>query len=95
MGQKPRQAPQHIPDSLPKLDESPDVSTDNVRRNERPVTVPPDSLPREEDETLLDGGVAEHPMHDSDQEDRDPTDFERDIDQDGARPVDTVIRRQS
>ena len=58
MGQKPRQAPQNIPDSLPKRDEGTDVQTDAVRGIDAP-NVPPDSLPESEDENSADGGVAE------------------------------------
>ena len=95
MGQKPRRAPQNVPDSLPKRDEGTDVSPDKVRQTDSPDTIPPDSLPEEDKETLLDGGVDQHPVHDSDQEDRDPQDFELEVDRPGAKPVDTVLRRQS
>ena len=49
MGQKPRQAPQNVPDSLPKRDEGTDVAPDVVRRTERSRREPPDSLPANED----------------------------------------------
>jgi hypothetical protein len=78
MGRKPRRAPQDIPDSLPKRDEGTDVQPDAVRRTD-PSSVPPDSLPKVDDETAIDGGVAQHPVHDSDQEDRDPQDYEEEI----------------
>ena len=94
MGQKPRQAPKDVPDSLPKRDEGTDVDPDNVRRSDRPSRMPPNSLPQEQKETSPDGGVAQHPIHDADQEDREPDDFERDVDRDGVMPVDTVLRRQ-
>jgi hypothetical protein len=58
MGQKPRRAPQDIPDSLPKR-EGTDVQPDAVRRTEEPQTVPPDSLPESEDEASPDSGLAE------------------------------------
>ena len=58
MGQKPRRAPQNIPDSLPKRDEGTDVQPDAVRRTE-PPTLPPDSLPASDDESSADDGVAE------------------------------------
>ncbi len=80
MGRKPRQAPQSIPDLLPKRDERPDAQPDAIRGNDMP-TVPPDSLPKIEDETAIDGGVAQHPVHDLDQEDRDPQDFENEIEE--------------
>src|SRR3954466_14001950 len=75
MGREPRQAPQSIPDSLPKRDERPGAPPDAVRGDDTP-TVPPDSLPKLDDETAIDGGVAQHPVYDSDQEDRGPQDFE-------------------
>jgi hypothetical protein len=45
MGQKPREAPRNVPDSLPKRDEGTDVMPDKVRRTELPRQPPPDSLP--------------------------------------------------
>jgi len=58
--------------------------------------VPPDSLPPEDnEETTPDGRIAQHPVHDSDQEDRDPEAYEQDIDRDGDLPVDRVVRRNS
>ena len=39
MGRKPRQAPQSIPDSLPKRDETPDVEPDAVRTDDLPGTL--------------------------------------------------------
>ena len=45
VGQKPRQAPQNVPDSLPKRDEGTDVAPDDVRRTDRSRSVPPDLLP--------------------------------------------------
>jgi hypothetical protein len=80
MGREPRQAPQSIPDSLPKRDERPGAPPDAVRGDDTP-TVPPDSLPKIDDETAIDGGVAQHPVHDSDQEDRGPQDFENEIEE--------------
>ena len=50
MGQKPRQAPKDVPDSLPKRDEGTDVAPDDVRRTDRERRPPPDSLPEEEKE---------------------------------------------
>jgi hypothetical protein len=95
MGQKPRQAPRDVPDSLPRRDEGTDVSPDDVRRTDRSRRVPPDSLPPAEDDTRPDGGVAQHPTHDADQEDRGPEDFERATDTETAAPVDAVLRRRS
>jgi hypothetical protein len=80
MARKPRQTPQSTPDSLPKRDEGRGGQPDAVRGDDTP-TVPPDSLPKIEDETSIDGGVAQHPVHDSDQEDRDPQDFENEIEE--------------
>jgi hypothetical protein len=52
MGQKPRRAPQNIPDSLPQRDNGTDVQPDAVRRTDEPQTVPPDSLPGSDDENI-------------------------------------------
>jgi hypothetical protein len=51
MGQKPREAPRNVPDSLPRRDEGTDVVPDKVRRTDRPRQ-PPDSLPGKQGETL-------------------------------------------
>ena len=80
MDPKPSRSPGNTPDSLPKTDNSTDVLPDDVRRTDSPQTVPPDSLPPAAEEQSLDGGVAEHPIHDDDLEDRGPEDFEREID---------------
>jgi hypothetical protein len=48
---KPRRAPQDVPDSLPERDRGSDVAPDNVRDPDRPARSPPDSLPRNEEET--------------------------------------------
>jgi hypothetical protein len=66
----------------------PDAADD--RRTDMPKT-PPDSLPpRDESGKKLavgggftpaeDGGVEQHPIHDDDQEDRTPSDYERELD---------------
>jgi hypothetical protein len=52
MGQKPREAPRNVPDSLPKRDEGTDVMPDKVRRTDRPRQPPPDSPPGKHGETL-------------------------------------------
>jgi hypothetical protein len=94
MGQKPRQAPQNVPDSLPPRDPGTDVLPDDVRRTDRSRRVPPDSLPATEDDTSADGGVAQHPVHDSDEEDRGPEDYERATDTETVASVDRVLRRR-
>jgi hypothetical protein len=77
----PRRRPQPdvLPESLPKRGEEPDLP-DDLRRRDQPET-PPDSLPRRGDprttDTRPDGGVAQHPVQDSDLEDKGPEDFER------------------
>jgi hypothetical protein len=71
---------------------APDALPDDLRRRDPPPT-PPDSLPprdeaREGEQPAAsggfvpaeDGGVAQHPVHDSDQEDVEPSDYEREID---------------
>ena len=53
----------------------------------RAPDVSPDSLPRVEDNLsidgrpLTDGGAADHPIHDEDQEDLEPQDYEEEIDE--------------
>jgi hypothetical protein len=60
-----------------------DILPDDLRRRDQPETTP-DSLPRRGDpgtlDTRPDGGVAQHPIHDEDQEDMEPDDFEDEID---------------
>ena len=70
---------------------APDALPDDLRRRDQPQA-PPDSLPprdqaREGEKPAgggftpaEDGGVASHPVHDSDQEDSGPSDYEREID---------------
>ena len=81
MAPKPRRETQDVPDSLPKRDEGTDVMPDKVRRTDPSQTILPDSLPPTVDQPVeqADGGVAQHPIHDDDLEDRDPEDFEREI----------------
>jgi len=70
---------------------APDALPDGLRREDQPAT-PPDSLPprgraREGEKQAgggftpaADGGNAQHPIHDEDQEDAGPSDYEREID---------------
>lgn len=78
-----RPAPDMLPDSLPKRGEEPDILPDDLRRRDQPETTP-DSMPRRGDPTTTDkrpdGGVAQHPVHDSDEEDKDADDFEEEVD---------------
>ena len=80
---KPRQTPDVLPNSLPPKIE-PDVMPDDLRRRDPPET--PDSLPRVDNDVTIagspseDGGVAQHPIHDEDQEDMEPQDYEAEID---------------
>ena len=70
---------------------APDLLPDDLRRRDPPET-PPDSMPpdaevAEEEEPVgggftpkTDGGNEQHPIHDEDQEDATPDDYEREID---------------
>ena len=70
---------------------APDTLPDDLRRDDSAST-PPDSLPPRDNAAEArrpagggfspaeDGGVAQHPIHDEDQEDRTPGDYEREID---------------
>lgn len=82
--------PDLVPGSLPQG--GPDLLPDDLRRNDQPdvtpVSVPPDALPPNEPadevaptDTRPDGGVAQHPIHDEDQEDLEPDDYEQEIDE--------------
>jgi hypothetical protein len=90
MGQKPRSAPRDVPDSLPRRDQGTDVLPDDVRRTDRPPQLPPDSLPESEEEKSADGGVGQHPIHDSDEEDGDAQDYEDEIAE--VAKVDSAVR---
>ena len=70
---------------------SPDTLRDDLRRRDQAPT-PPDSMPPRDDERrgevpagggftpAPDGGNDQHPIHDEDQEDATPDDYEREID---------------
>lgn len=74
-----RTARKHQPDLEP--------IPDDLRRVDQPQPVPPASLPRPEEKLdtdgspPIDGGVAEHPVHDDDLEDLGPEDFEEEVDE--------------
>jgi len=73
-----------------KVPQAADAVPADLRRND-PEATRPDDLPevdasRMAEEAVgggytpkIDGGVAEHPVHDEDQEDRTPSDYEREI----------------
>ncbi len=67
----------------PDLEQLPD----DLRRVDQPQQTPPATLPRPEEQLEtdgsppIDGGVAEHPIHDDDLEDLGPEDFEEEIDE--------------
>ena len=73
------------PDSPPdkrRSDERPDEMPDDLRRRDQPRT-PPDSLPPKVDDVptlAVDGGNPNHPVHDDDLEDLEPSDFEEEVD---------------
>lgn len=80
---------------------APDLLRDDLRRRDQQQT-PPDSMPpREEERTgeeavgggftpRADGGNEQHPVHDEDQEDATPDDYEREIGR-----LDEAIRARS
>ena len=78
-----RRDPDVLPDSLPKGGQEPDLLPDDLRRRDQP-DMTPDSLPKRRDppatDTRPDGGVAQHPIHDGDQDDKGPAGYEREID---------------
>ena len=86
---KSRQAPKNVPDSLPKSEQGTDVLPDDARRTD-PSHNPPDSLPKVEEDLSMDGGNPDHPIHDEDQEDLGPEDYEQEIEEveetGGVRP---------
>jgi hypothetical protein len=69
----------------------PDLLPDDLRRQDQPQTPPdsmaPDEEVAEEEDAVggaftprIDGGNDQHPVHDEDQEDASPEDYEREID---------------
>jgi hypothetical protein len=50
-GRKSRRAPKDVPDSLPEREEGTDVAPDEVRDPDPPRRDPPDSLPRNGEDT--------------------------------------------
>ena len=80
----PRPGPDVQPEALPREDK-PEIMPDDLRRRDQPET--PDSLPRVDENVSLDGrpsedgGNPDHPIHDEDQEDLEPQDYEEEIDE--------------
>ena len=79
---------------------APDLLHDDLRRRDQPET-PPDSLPSDDERKGEEpagggftpkayGGNDQHPIHDEDQEDASPSDYEREIDR-----LDAAIRDRS
>jgi hypothetical protein len=84
-----------VPDPLSKDDDSTDVLLDKMQRADKPQT-PSESPSPTPDEAAPDGGLAQHPIHDDDLEDRDSEDYERDMDQiDKDAPLDVTLRKQT
>jgi hypothetical protein len=77
-----RPSPDVLPDSVPQRE--PGIVPDDLRRRDQPETAP-DSLPRRGDPLTTDprpdGGIAQHPIHDSDEESKDANDFETAVDE--------------
>ena len=91
MRNKPRQR-RRAPDEVDlETNIAPDALRDDLRRRDQPPT-PPNSMPPRDDERpgevpagggftpAPDGGNEQHPIHDEDQEDATPDDYEREID---------------
>jgi hypothetical protein len=91
MAPKRKRARRDVPDSLPRDDNRTDVLPDKARGTDNPQS--PSPTP---EEAAPDGGLAQHPIHDDDLEDRDSADYERDIDQiDPNEALDVTLRKQS
>jgi len=79
------------PERQTKVSQAADAVPADLRRTD-PEATRPDDLPEVDAAHMtedavgggytpkIDGGVAEHPVHDEDQEDRTPSDYEREID---------------
>ena len=91
MPNKPRQRRKAPDEADLETNIAPEALRDDLRREgQRPT--PPDSMPPRDDERqgavpagggftpALDGGNDQHPIHDEDQEDATPDDYEREID---------------
>jgi hypothetical protein len=78
------------PDSLPE-----DSRTEIVQDKERSVGTAMPVEATAPEETAPDGGSAQHPIHDGDLEDRDSSDYERDVDQfDKVAALDVALRKR-
>ena len=91
MAPKRKRAHRDVPDSLSKDDNRTDVLPDKAGGTDNPQS--PSPTP---EEAAPDGGLAQHPIHDDDLEDRDSADYERDIRSDRPNePLDVTLRKQS
>ena len=91
MPKQPRQRRRAPDEADLETNIAPDALRDDLRRRDQPPT-PPDSMPPRDDERpgevpagggftpTPDGGNDQHPIHDEDQEDATPEDYEREID---------------
>ena len=91
MPAKPRRRRQSPDEADLETNIAPDALRDDLRRHDQRPT-PPDSMPPRDDERpgevpagggftpAPDGGNEQHPIHDEDQEDATPDDYEREID---------------
>jgi hypothetical protein len=78
---QPKRRDNVSPDSPAEKRRSDDLP-DDLRRRDQPRT-PPDSLPPKVDDVptlAIDGGNPNHPVHDDDLEDLEPSDFEEEVD---------------
>ncbi|HKS86628.1 MAG TPA: hypothetical protein VJR71_14195 [Pseudolabrys sp.] len=75
----------------PETNATPDLFRDDLRRRDQRRTPPEDAPPGEHENSgeipagggftpAPDGGNEQHPVHDEDQEDATPSDYEREID---------------
>ncbi|HET8545743.1 MAG TPA: hypothetical protein VFL68_14685 [Pseudolabrys sp.] len=91
MGNTPRRRRQSPDETDLETNIAPDALRDDLRRRDQRPT-PPDSMPPRDDERpgevlasgggftpAPDGGNDQHPIHDEDQEDATPDDYEREI----------------
>jgi hypothetical protein len=92
-----KRAARDVPQPPSQADKRADVRPDEANAADQPQ-VPPATPQRIPDETLPDGGLAEHPIHDDDLEDRDSADYERDLDEisetDEVEALDVTLRKQ-
>jgi hypothetical protein len=94
MKQKPRKAKREASGPSRDRDRQTDIRPDAPQSDDAPRTAP-EALPAAARDTSPDGGTDQHPLHDDDLDDRDPEDFESEIEAvDEDAGLDVILRKR-